>query len=556
MRLLDTKTLELKTFLDERNVPKYAILSHTWGEEEVTFEDLKVQQLPKAASGIRNVFKGRREEQIEKPKAGFLKLQEACKLAVKRGFSWIWVDTCCIDKSSSAELSEAINSMFRYYEDAQECYAYLEDVDSMLQFEECRWFTRGWTLQELVAPLNLRFYLSDWTFLGDKQFLVADITRITGINESVLSHGPARLRLFSIANRMSWAARRKTTRAEDTAYCLMGLFDVNMPLLYGEGAKKAFSRLQRAIMADSSDHSIFAWTCPSANGPYVGFMAQSPNEFRHAADVVSLRKVIDSYTTTNQGLEIKLPLLPVKDVVGSAPKALVLEGKLVYGILDCHIETKFDGPLALVLYLKRPYDPGDLDNLEIIGRGTHHVTVPEADAKLAVVRTVHIPKEPLESMEIDTRVHFSNIPAKCIITCTLVDDQIKTGTRYVRGIPALKDFVLHDTDIYARFIVITFFFDGARQTNFAILIRAMPTSGCGVRLYEFPEPTLKALRFADFEKWLKRITPDKESLDITAISTLHTSTDIFIQASLSKEQRLGKDVHVLNLTVFEDEEIA
>ena len=151
MRLLHTSTLELHEFYGEV-IPKYAILSHTWGEGEVSFQELQKAKLDE--SSMLNESKGYR------------KIKDCCKLAASDGWQYIWIDTCCIDKTSSAELSEAINSMYRWYGEAQICYAYLADVDSagqndpltMRRFERSRWFTRGWTLQELLAPDFLVFY--------------------------------------------------------------------------------------------------------------------------------------------------------------------------------------------------------------------------------------------------------------------------------------------------------------------------------------------------------------------------------------------------------------
>jgi hypothetical protein len=134
MRLVNTHSLQLEEFIfDGRGRPTYAILSHTWGKEEVIFFDMA--DLDKARA-----------------KAGFAKVEGACSLAASQGYDYIWIDTCCIDKSSSAELSEAINSMYRWYQWAKVCYAYLVDVQNPNQLEESKWFTRGWTLQELIAP--------------------------------------------------------------------------------------------------------------------------------------------------------------------------------------------------------------------------------------------------------------------------------------------------------------------------------------------------------------------------------------------------------------------
>ena len=215
MRLLNTRTLELDDF-SARERPPYAILSHTWAAGEVLFGDMA--DLTKARA-----------------KAGFAKLQGACDLAASQDLDYIWIDTCCIDKSSSAELSEAINSMYEWYFRPRVCYAYLADVHGLDDFEQSRWFTRGWTLQELLAPINVAFYTHDWTYLGQHREapLLTPLRRATRIDERILL-GQGSLENTSVAKIMYWASNRVTSRLEDEAYCLMGLFGVNMPLIYGE----------------------------------------------------------------------------------------------------------------------------------------------------------------------------------------------------------------------------------------------------------------------------------------------------------------------------------
>jgi hypothetical protein len=176
-----------------------------------------------------------------------------------------------IDKRSCAELTEAINSMYKWYQNAQKCYVYLYDVPKK-PWEDSDWFTRGWTLQELIAPSHLVFYDSNWTRLGTKEDLKSDISRLTGIPESVLL-GLTPM-LVPVADKMSWASRRRTTRTEDMAYCLMGIFDVNMPLLYGEGPK-AFKRLQEEIIRQNNTHTIFAWRKTDFPHVYYGALAPS-----------------------------------------------------------------------------------------------------------------------------------------------------------------------------------------------------------------------------------------------------------------------------------------
>ncbi|KUJ12954.1 uncharacterized protein LY89DRAFT_699514 [Mollisia scopiformis] len=199
--------------------------------------------------------------------------------------SYLWVDTCCIDKSSSAELSEAINSMYQWYAKSQVCYAYLEDVEELNYDPDkkpSRWFTRGWTLQELLAPKWVEFFGLNWKYLGSKTTMCETIFQITKIPRGVLvsSH---EIRRQSIAKRMSWASERQTTRMEDTAYCLLGIFEINMPLLYGEG-ERAFQRLQEELIKESDDQSIFAWDAEGFLNN--GVFARSPADFRNAGDIL------------------------------------------------------------------------------------------------------------------------------------------------------------------------------------------------------------------------------------------------------------------------------
>jgi hypothetical protein len=310
MRLINTDTLQLEEFASP---PEYAILSHAWEEQETSYQDF---QTP-----------AKRERQ-----AGFNKIRMAALHARNMGLAYIWVDTCCIDKTSSAELSEAINSMFRWYRDAVVCYAYLADVpkcdDSSaggLKFADSRWFTRGWTLQELIAPSRVEFYGAEWTGLGDKASLASEIHEITRVDEGVLC-GES-LQNISVARRMSWAANRQTTREEDIAYCLMGIFDVNMPLLYGEGPK-SFVRLQEEILRQIPDETLFAWTATESSAqaaPYRGLLATSPAEFRDSSGYVPFQDITASpsqLSITSRGVL----LTGTMKVVNRGPKKVIRLG--------------------------------------------------------------------------------------------------------------------------------------------------------------------------------------------------------------------------------------
>ncbi|KAM0151017.1 hypothetical protein ACHAQE_008675 [Botrytis cinerea] len=239
------------------DIPEYAILSHTWGADadELTFQDLM--------------------NDTGQNKSGYRKLQFCGEQAKRDGLQYFWVDTCCIDKSSSAELQEAINSMFRWYQNATKCYVYLSDVSTnrtdqvssswQLIFKASRWFTRGWTLQELIAPRSVEFFCSNGMLLGDKRSLEHLIHEITGIEISAL-HGQ-NLSDFSIDERMSWAKNRETKREEDKAYCLLGIFDVHMPLIYGERSKNSFRRLGEEIEKRAKKHTLDDTPAFSAAGP-------------------------------------------------------------------------------------------------------------------------------------------------------------------------------------------------------------------------------------------------------------------------------------------------
>jgi Heterokaryon incompatibility protein (HET) len=233
MRLLVDQghgSLNLVEYYD-KNIPPYAILSHTWGsdEEEVTFKDLI--------------------EGTGKEKAGYNKINFCRKQAASDGLHHFWMDSCCIDKSSSAELTEAINSMFRWYQDATKCYVYLSDVSTIRNgatvesssntwdaaFRESRWFTRGWTLQELIAPISVEFFSQEGNRLGCKRSLKKEIHEITKVPVEALRGG--KLTNFEVEERFSWANYRETKRQEDRAYSLLGIFNIHMPLIYGEGSE-------------------------------------------------------------------------------------------------------------------------------------------------------------------------------------------------------------------------------------------------------------------------------------------------------------------------------
>jgi hypothetical protein len=287
MRLLNIETLKLEFFSDWNTTPPYAILSHTWEKDpndEVLFDDLQphpydqeIQELQRrlrdlqhqvavymtpAWGGVEVVSEGAHLRRAKQKKA-WSKIEGCCREAAGLGLSHVWIDTCCIDKSSSSELSESINSMFAWYRDSSVCFAYLSDIGPITfgsEMTKSKWFKRGWTLQELIAPADLLFYTENWEFIASRSSLAESIAAKTGIPANILvKQHIESLAKLSVAARLSWAATRKTTRGEDRAYSLMGLFGVNIPALYGEGEEAAFFRLQTEIFKATGDHSIFAW---------------------------------------------------------------------------------------------------------------------------------------------------------------------------------------------------------------------------------------------------------------------------------------------------------
>lgn len=258
MRLLTYDSQDQLNLVNDLNdnVPPYAILSHTWGErsDEVVFDDVQACQ-------------GR-------DKAGYGKIEFCGKQAKRDGINHFWVDTCCINKNAHLEVDEAIVSMYQWYRNAQKCYVYLSDVTVNgpsknqnthnaweASFRSSRWFTRGWTLQELLAPAVVEFYSREWQFLGTKETLIQQIHEITTIPLKALRGTP--LSRFSVDERIRWSKLRRTTKIEDGAYCLLGMFNVFMPLIYGEG-QNAFHRLQKEVTAKAGS-DVGAYFSPRSN---------------------------------------------------------------------------------------------------------------------------------------------------------------------------------------------------------------------------------------------------------------------------------------------------
>ncbi|KAJ5050308.1 uncharacterized protein L3040_002191 [Drepanopeziza brunnea f. sp. 'multigermtubi'] len=278
----------------------YAILSHRWDDEEITFNEYHsfIAQLS--------------SEQPLPPQLE--KIRGLCLKAREQKLRWVWIDSCCINKGSSAELAEAIHSMFKWYRDSKVCFAYLGDVrksESVArnsegakvsfsvfnQVEEREpskpsvWFSRGWTLQELLAPRHMEFYDTSWELLGTKSSLMSELQEVTGIDGQYL-RGDMHFSSASIATKMSWIANRTTVREEDMAYSMLGILNVTMVPQYGEG-NWAFMRLQLLLLSTLTDESLFAWRMPHGGernlqgwGPDEwGLLALHPSWFKDSTQV-------------------------------------------------------------------------------------------------------------------------------------------------------------------------------------------------------------------------------------------------------------------------------
>lgn len=442
MRLVNTTTLCIESLSDIQvsNTP-YAILSHAWGPEEVLFHE--VQERPIG---------------IEK-KAGWKKMASFCAIAREQGFAYAWIDTCCIDKRYSAELEEAITSMFRYYREAAACFIYFEDVkkwsyekgystqsknprrknsqvftisvvvlgvvalsavilrnvvlagtalrdavvrdvilsvialgfliyravilrsaatqdgnakdgihklmgteiprDQVLtSIRNTRWLSRGWTLQELLAPPQRCFFATDWSEIEDGDDLLNTIAEASGIHEEMLKNRDL-LYTFSIAERMKWASRRQTTRQEDLAYSLMGIFNVNIPVLYGEGIKNAFKRLQLEIIKGSFDMTIFAWRADYENS---GLLAHSPADFARTPPLELWAPIsFSSFAMTNMGMTLRLNIVHEKSAQGE-PLMKHLDNRRYIAALQCDVEIPTGQWQVPMIYLEKVGETGSFVN--------------------------------------------------------------------------------------------------------------------------------------------------------------------------------------------------
>ncbi|KAL8343518.1 hypothetical protein RB601_004267 [Gaeumannomyces tritici] len=395
MHLLNVKTRRLEYFIDK--APPYAILSHTWAGKELTLSDVADRRL----FGLRK-------------KRWHAKLRGFRAQAAQDGLAYIWIDTCCIDRRSSAEVNEAINSTYRWYRNADRCYAFLSDVRLpgrglvraavKEQFGRSAWFSRGWTLHELIAPAEIGFFDADWRFLGNKSDLSSILQEVTGIPKAILI-GRASPGRASVAQRMSWAAKRVTARPEDVAYCLLGLFDVNMPIIYGEGVEKAFFRLQTHIVLQTPDHSILAWGLgPSCAENPGGLLATSPSHFAGSERVIlSSRPTPSSHPRIVGGsLQLEIPIVDSSDAT-------------TYGMLDCAVDGDDDEPRTVAI----PLELTETRDLFFRPRGTVAVAMDSQTAGVGLPRPVDIRIDyglPTPSLNLDNCVDIDEIPTDFQLT--------------------------------------------------------------------------------------------------------------------------------------------
>lgn len=356
MRLINAKTLLLEEFWGGP-APSYAILSHRWEAEEVSLRDWRKATKKGSLSSVHL-----------KSQRGFRKISRFCEFALAKGHAYVWVDTCCIDKSSSAELQEAINSMFRWYKSAKCCYAYLFDWPAQSDegrkklITDCEWFSRGWTLQELLAPVDVVYLDRKWKVCGSRTDFADEILAATGIRKANLSYAPETnpSELFwwvTIAERMMWASRRKTTRVEDRAYSLLGLFDIHMPMLYGEG-EQAFRRFQEEIIKVEEDCSILAWRgLPGDKGFAPCGLAASPDYFfPHKLFITGNAGQFEQSPLTMIQRGLLVPLLVRKDVN---------DPTLGYVVLHSDLDSAAPSTTTYSLVLPILFSKGDLYSFEV-----------------------------------------------------------------------------------------------------------------------------------------------------------------------------------------------
>ena len=392
-RLINVDTLRLESL---KSPASYAILSHTWSSEEVKFDewdsDTRKVDFDKwnedgrqfgygkwneyrhqVDYGKWNEYRrqvdygkwkeyGRQvDEEKDNRKIGLMKIYGAVLQARKQCYRYLWVDTCCIDQTNSAELSESINSMYTWYEEADVCYVYLSDVGHVASMDsrhleelrESRYFTRGWTLQEMLAAKKVDFFDRQWSYIGHlrTESFAARVSEITGIDPALLQRQKS-LDEFSIPQKLSWAALRQTTRLEDRAYSLLGLLNVNMDLRYGEG-DKAFLRLQEEILKQPQGLSVLAWRSTTRERR-TSLLAISPDDFTDSSDICydpSLASGSELWITSI-GVKGTVPVVEIQQNGDSTNQAFI--------VLECHPEGSPEMSLGLLVTSKTPAGDGNV----------------------------------------------------------------------------------------------------------------------------------------------------------------------------------------------------
>ncbi|KAG2358465.1 heterokaryon incompatibility protein-domain-containing protein [Suillus spraguei] len=512
MHLLHTTTKKLEEFI---NPPDYAILSHRWREEEVLFADV--------------------HQEYAKGMKGYAKVEGCCEQARRDGYQYVWIDTCCIDKNSSAALAEAINSMYAWYEDARVCYVYLDDVtdnrDAEIKsaFAKSEWFTRGWTLQELIAPTSLFFFDSRWREIGSKNSLAELLSSITRVHADVLARvnaGSDKVMTtrasFSVATKMS---------PEDRAYSLMGIFKVHMPVIYGEGEKKAFFRLQLEIMRTSHDQSIFAWSNPAAGGRKVGTwpFATYPDYFAKSGNIEDVpsdqwircyQKFVGpdivprfDFAATNDGLDISLPL-----------RSLMHEPDEFIALLSCR--HRVNGEYHMVgIRLRR-----SVANAERYERIDNHILEDIVDAREEfTVKQIHISYPLLSDSD---HISFFNTSTSLFIQNVGVEEQgfsvidMEIAPHAVDS-SWLASFTYHNSTTKEQFVV-------------TVGVSWVPDGGPWIRITSEKSPANQ----------LSRLKIDWTSYLLKAGKKVTVSVKNGGHASVGKKRSIMFDRYSVNITVY------
>ncbi len=445
MRLIHTKSLEIRLLDDlvrnnklEKN-GEYAIVSHRWdlGDDDV------FQKLDILHRKDRDIQQNKQAEQAKEllrtsNHAPISKIRLACSEARKDKIPYVWIDTCCIDKRDLRELSQAINSMFRWYKEARVCYTYLFDVEfdkQADQFKKSKWFTRGWTLQELLAPRELRFFDRDWNRLGTKETMLSQIEEATSIKRQYLE---GNFTGACIAEKMSWASGRTTTIRDDMAYSMLGIFGITMDVRYGE-EEGAFLRLEEALVEKTQDESIFAWTIPPSHQgkisewPALGLLAPWPSCFSDSGNLTiesQKKKKRDGvgYSITKTGVKFAIPMLLPDQ--GDATRWMNIRNRLrtTYKLgLNCWtIESNPSDHVTIHLKRETKNEPWQRVNLDSLSCGQSSLRS-SSFWGFSKTRKMYIPHEGVEHEDVGHEKWGKRI-------ADLTDEDIE---RKLKGAPAM-----------------------------------------------------------------------------------------------------------------------